>query len=286
MPSRVPDICVALVHPDRGILSHDIGFQLVHRVLLDLALHLRGQGFFFHVPLLRLETGEVSHVKGLKFFHIEGQDTFHESAVVLLKRVSRDILYIKLSRALHPVFFVLGVADISRHPGPVLLAFRLDPSVDLAAVHQVREVHTGKLLDLVFREEVIRNIFFLLDPVKEDSRRLLLIHGKGDHIVRQKFPGKLSREHHRVVAVIAERRHRRCVRHDLRSAARADVYESILVLLFFYILIIHSAGLRRFQRCSFHFFLCKLRHAELTAKFLLFRIKSYRASAVGAFITY
>ena len=80
----------------------------------------------------------------------ERQDSFHESAVVLLKRISRDILYIKLSRALHPVFFMLRVADISCHPGPVLLAFRLDPSVDPAAVHQVREIHAGELLDLTF----------------------------------------------------------------------------------------------------------------------------------------
>ena len=87
---------------------------------------------------------------------------------------------------------MLRIADISRHPGPVFLTFRLDPSVDPAAVHQVREVHTRKLLDLVLREEVIRDIFFLLDPVKEYPRCFLLIHGKGDHIVRQEFAGKLS----------------------------------------------------------------------------------------------
>ena len=192
MPSRVPDICVALVHPHCGILPHNISFQLLHRILFYLALHLRGQGLFLHVPLLRLKTGEVSHIKGLEFFHVKRQDAFHESAVILLKRVSRDILYIKLSRTFHPVFFMLRVADISRHPGPVLLAFRLDPSVDPAAVHQVREVHTRKLLDLVLREEVVRDIFFLLDPVKEYPRCFLLVHGKGDHIVRQEFAGKLS----------------------------------------------------------------------------------------------
>ena len=87
---------------------------------------------------------------------------------------------------------MLRVADISRHPGPVFLTFRLDPSVNLAAVHQVGEVHAGKLLDLVFREEIVRDIFFLPDPIKKNFCCLLLIHGKRDHIIRQKFPGKLS----------------------------------------------------------------------------------------------
>ena len=152
---------------------------------------------------------------------------------------------------------MLRVADISRHPGPVFLTFRLDPSVDPATVHQVREVHTRKLLDLVLREEVVRDIFFLLDPVKEYPRCFLLIHGKGDHIVRQEFPGKLSGEDDRVVAVVTECCRRRCVRHDLRAAARADIDQGVLFLLRAARVIIlccicrtafllRAAGLRRF----------------------------------------